>query len=339
MTKVATRIFKYVFVAFAVLFVLLVLTVNANLAALANGLYPGAAPWTHLALVVTEAAGFFWFWRGIFGGSEHLLRLNDDTPEGRKAFAEELVRRLRANPHLQGLDIVPANPDDTVKLKKSLEHLNKIANAEIEQNARRIFIATALAQNGRLDAIIVFFSLCRLIWRISAIYNQRPHPREIAGLYWAVVSTTFIALSLEELDITTEISVGFGQAVHAMAPASLTASIPFAGKALQTFTAATIDGAANCYLALRSGIVARNTFAYAFEEKKPSRAAVYLEAGNVLLGLSTSLMDKLGTGFADVITGVVKGAQNKTVNAGKGIVKTIGRGVGIGSKKKPREQA
>ena len=338
MPKAAARILKHVFAAFAVLFVLLVLTVNSNLASLAGSIYPGAAPWTHLGLLAIELLAFWWFWRGIFGGSEHLLRINDATPEGRKAFAEELARRLQTNPHVKGTNLAPENSDDTEKVKQCLEFLNGKVNEEIEQNARRIFLATALAQNGRLDAIIVFFSLCRLIWRISAVYNQRPHPREIAGLYWAVVSSTFIALSLEELDITTEISVGFGQAVHAMAPASLTASIPFAGKALQTFTTSTIDGAANCYLALRAGIIARNAFAYALEEKKPSRAAVYREAGGLLLGMSTSLMDKLGTGVADVVTGVVKGAQNKTVNAGKGIVKTIGRGVGIGGKKKKEEQ-
>ncbi|CAK7043453.1 MAG: hypothetical protein DELT_02928 [Desulfovibrio sp.] len=327
MTTVAARILKYVLAAFAVLFVLLVLTVNANLASLAGSLYPGAAPWTHLALIVIELLGFFWFWRGIFGGKEHLLRINDRTPEGRKAFADELACRLRDNPHVRAAGLSPEGPNDKEGIEACLQALNARANEEIEQNARRIFLATALAQNGRLDAIIVFFSLCRLIWRISGIYNQRPHPREIAALYWAVVSSTFIALSLEELDITTEISVGFGQAVHAMAPASLTSSIPFAGKALQTFTAATIDGAANCYLALRAGIIARNAFAYAFEEKRPSRAAVYREAGAHLLGMSTSLMDKLGTGVADVLTGAVKCAQNKTVNAGKGIVRTIGKGV------------
>ncbi|SBW01167.1 exported hypothetical protein [uncultured delta proteobacterium] len=332
MNITASRILKYALFAFAVLAALIVLFINRNLASLADLIYPGSLLWAHGSLLAVEAVAFFWFWRGVFGGREHLLHADDDSPEGRAAFARELVRRVRTNPHVLEADLVPSGPEDKERIDQCLALLNKKADAEIEQNARRVFLATALSQNGKLDALIVFISLCRLVWRISAIYNQRPHPREILSLYWAVVTTTFLALSLEELDITTEIGVGFGQALHAMAPAGLTASIPFAGKALQTVTAAAIDGTANCYLALRAGIITRNAYAYAFAEKRPSRAAVFREAGGILLSMSTSLMDKLGVGVADALTGAVRTAQNKTVRASKGLVKTIGVGLGMKSR-------
>ncbi len=329
MNVTASRILKYVFFALAALAALLVLFINRNLASLAELVYSGSLLWAHGLLLVIEAIALFWFWRGIFGGKAHLLYADDDSPEGRQAFAGELLRRLRTNPHVLEAGLAPAGPEDRERLEQCLALLNGKANAEIEQNARRIFLATALSQNGKLDALIVFFSLCRLVWRISSIYNQRPHPREIMSLYWAVVTTTFLALSLEELDITTEIGVGFGQALHAMAPAGLTASIPFAGRALHAVTAAAIDGTANCYLALRAGIITRNAFAYAFAEKRPSRAAVFREAGGLLLTMSTSIMDKLGTGVADALTGAVRTAQNRTVQASKGIVKSLGAGFGI----------
>ncbi|MCC8193379.1 MAG: YcjF family protein [Deltaproteobacteria bacterium] len=332
MKPTASRILKYLLLAIAVLAVLIVLFINHNLASLADMLYPGSMPWAHGILLIVEGAAFFWFWRAVFGGREHLLYADDDTPEGRQAFALELARRLRTNPHLREAGIAPPDPDDTEGLRRCLALLNEKADGEIEQSARRIFLATALSQNGKLDALIVFTSLCRLVWRISAIYNQRPHPREILSLYWAVVTTTFLALSLEELDITTEIGVGFGQALHAMAPAGLTASIPFAGKALQTVTSAAIDGTANCYLALRAGIITRNAFAYAFAAKRPSRAAVFREAGGLLLSMSTSLMDKLGVGVADALTGAVRTAQTKTVRASRGIVRSIGAGFRVKSR-------
>ena len=325
----ASRILKCLLFALAVLTMLILLFVNRNLASLADMIHPGSLLWTHGILLAIEGIALFWFWLSVFGGRDHLLTPDDDSPEGRKAFAAELARRLRTNSHIREAGLAPSSPEDKEQINRCLALLDKKANAEIEQNARRIFLATALSQNGKLDALIVFLSLCRLVWRISTIYNQRPHPREVLSLYWAVVTTTFLALSLEELDLTTEISVGFGQAMHAMAPAGLTASIPFAGKALQTVTSAAIDGTANCYLALRAGIITRNAFAYAFAEKRPSRAMVFREAGGILLNMSTSLMDKLGVGVADALTGVVRTAQTKTVQASKGIVRTIGAGFGI----------
>lgn len=331
MTMTASRILKYVFFAFAVLAALIVLFVNRNLASLAETVFPGSLPWTHGLLLAVEAVGFLWFWRGIFGGHKHLLLMDDDSPEGRERFAKELVRRLRKNPHVREADLAPEGPEDAERVAACMTLLREKAEREIDQSARRVFLATALSQNGKLDAVIVFLSLCRLVWRVSAIYNQRPHPREIASLYWVVVSSTFLALSLEELDVTTEVSVGFGQAFHAMAPAGITASIPFAGRALQTFTASAIDGAANCYLTLRAGIVARNAYDYALANgPRPSRAAVYREAGSRLLSMSGALMDKLASALADGLSGAVKTAQAKTVRAGKGLVEGIGRvGVGI----------
>jgi hypothetical protein len=326
------RLLRCVFVAFAVLAALLVLFVNRNLASLAEALWPGSLWWTHGALLCLEAVAFFQFWRGLFGGRRHLLLPHDAGPEAGERFARELARRLRSNPYVREAGITPSgsgDPDDAERVAACMDLLRAKANEEIERNAKRIFLATALSQNGRLDALIVFCSLCRLVWRISALYNQRPHPREIASLYWAVVSSTFLALSLDELDLTTEISVGFSQAFHAVAPAGLTASIPFAGKALQTFTASAIDGAVNCYLALRAGIIARNAYAYAFQDKRPTRAEVYREAGSLLLAMSASLMDKLAKGLIEALTGgVMESAQNMTVQAGKDIVHGVAQGIG-----------
>lgn len=329
MNITASRIVKYVLLAFALLTALLALYINAGLASFAENVFPGSFLWTHGALLAIESLAFLWFWRGIFGGSKHLLLVDDESPKGRERFARELVRRLRKNPRIREAGLTPSGPADKEKIEACMAFLNEKADQEIHQTARRVFLATALSQNGRLDAFIVFVSLCRLVWRIAALYNQRPHPREIASLYIAVVTSVFLALSLEELDVSTEISIGFGHAFNAMAPAGAAASIPFAGKALQTFTTAAIDGAANCYLTLRTGIVARNAYAYAFADQRPKRAAVYREAGATLLTMSASLMDKLSSGVADGLAGAVRYAQDKTVKAGKGIVESIGR-VGSG---------
>lgn len=336
----APRFLRYILAAVAILFILLLLFINSNLAALAEMLYPGSGLWTHAVLAMAEILAIGWFWRGLFRGPRHLLLMDKDTPEAKQAFARELTRRMRGNPYIRQAGIVreaPFGEDDDEYLKRCLAVLKEKADAEIKQNARRIFLATALSQNGRLDALIVFVSLCRLVWRVSSIYNQRPHPSEIASLYWAVVSSTFLAFSIEELDIATEISIGFGESFQAMAPAGLTASIPFAGKALQTFTSSTIDGATNCYLALRAGIITRNAYFYgARGEEKPSRAMVFREAGSVLFEMSQELVGKVAGAVASNIGATAKNAASfagaKTAQAGKGIMDNISRvGQGISS--------
>ena len=324
------KIMRYSLIAMSVLAALLILFINRNLAGLAELVYPGSAMWAHIFLLLVELLALTWFWRGLFGRHAHLLLMDDSGPEGRQRFAEELARRMKSNPLVLEVGLSPGDPEFQ---EKCLALLEEKANAEIERNARRIFLATALSQNGRLDALIVFVSLCRLVWRVAAIYNQRPHPREVVSLYGAVISTTFLALSIEELDIATEVSVGFGESFQAMAPASVTASIPFAGKALQTFTTSTIDGTANCYLALRAGIITRNAYMYrARQEAIPGRAAVFREAGALLLGLSGGLVDRLARTIGENIAGVARYAQDKTVQAGMNVVDGIGRvGQSIGS--------
>lgn len=325
-----SRLITWLGLGLGLITLVLLIVINSGIARLAEWIHPGAGLWAHLALMAIEVLAFLWFWCGVFGRHQHLLVLDHPDEEKQLEFADELARRLQRNTHIRAyMQRYPGelDPDDPNYLEHCLFILGQQADEEIRRTAKRIFLATALSQNGRIDALIVFASLCRLVWRISAIYNQRPHPREIISLYRAVVSSTFLALSMEELDIGTEITVGFGEAFNAMAPASLTASIPFAGKALQTFTASTIDGAANCYLALRAGIVTRNAYMYGPKPGGwPSRALVYKEAGGMLLGMSQELVSRVASAVGSKLGGLAKQAQSKTVQVGKDIAGSVNAG-------------
>lgn len=324
------RVMTLIFVGLAALAVLLVLFVNRTLADLAEWIYPGSAFVAHMVLMGVEALAFLWFWLGVFGGKKHLLLMEDPTPEAEERFAAEFMRRMQTNPHILRLKAeaaanpaLPAPPDanDPAYRDWCIARLTDKANAEIRQNASRVFLATSLSQNGKLDALLVFVALCRLVWRISSVYNQRPHPREVMSLYWAVVTSTFLALSVEELDIATEISVGFGEAFHAIAPLGLTTSLPVAGRAMQRVTTSTVEGAVNCYLCLRAGIITRNAFAYrAKQQAVPSRTAVFKEAGVILLDMSAGLVEKLARALAGAL-------KNSTVRVSKDIAGGISQGV------------
>lgn len=330
MNQPKSRLITLLGLGLGLITLILLTVINSGIARLVEWIHPGAGFWAHLALAVIEALAFLWFWRGVFGRHQHLLALNNPDTEEQREFAEELTRRMKRNTHIRAcMERHPSelDADDPGYLEHCLFILGQQADDEIRHTAKRIFLATALSQNGRIDALIVFASLCRLVWRISAIYNQRPHPREIISLYGAVVSSTFLALSLEELDIGTEITVGFGEAFNAMAPASLTASIPFAGKALQTFTSSSIDGAANCYLALRAGIITRNAYMYGHKPGGwPSRALVYKEAGGMLLGMSQELVGRVASAVGAKLGGLARQAQNRTVQVGKDIAGSMNAG-------------
>lgn len=317
-----TKMLKWTAVGLGALFLLLALAVNNNLADLVEAFLPGGGVPTHCVLAALEAGACLWFWRGVAGGRRHLSFSDASGPEDRERLARELARRLRANPLLgeAAASFRNREPDfaEAAFQKHCLEILRGRADEETRRTAERIFLATALSQNGRLDALIVFASLCRLVWRIAGIYSQRPHPGEIAALYWAVASSAFLALSLEELDITTEIGVGFGEAFHAAAPATMTSGLPFVGAALHKFTSSAIDGTANCYLALRTGIIARNAYAYALEgDKRPGRAAVFREAGGILLEMSGSLLEQMSEGLKGALRGLTRAAGGKAADAGR----------------------
>lgn len=281
-----TKIAKYAGIALLVVALLLLFAANNALASIVEAFRPGYGVWAHLVLAGVELVAIGSFAASLFLRDKALRIKPNPSDEERRAFTRELGRRCARNSLTRHLD--PADPHF---LAQSLAILGEQADAEIKRTGQRVFLATALSQNGRLDGIIVFFVLCRLVWRISGIYNQRPHPGEILSLYSTVASSAFLAFSIEELDISTEIAASFGEMLHAATPAMATSAVPFVGSALQKFTSSVIDGSANCFLALRAGIIARNAFAFGIEGcEQPKRADVFKEAGTMLFSMSNGVL-------------------------------------------------
>jgi len=344
MTKnLMPKVLKYIGLALAILTALFLLNCNHVLAGIVTLLLPAAYPWVFAALLLIEAAAFYWLWQAWFNRPDHLAFDVTDF-KARKQLENMLVERLCENfrsikdaeqkkdtPNRAVIEecvVLLNKKTDPMFVEDCLKLLNKKANEEIQSTAKRIFLATALSQNGRIDTIIVFVGLCRMVWRISSIYNQKPHPSEVFRLYKAVATATFLAFSIEELNIATEISTGFGELLKAAAPATMARAVPIVGHTFEKITASAIDGAANCFLALRTGIITRNTFAYVLTvEERPSRTVVFKEAGGMLLSItSTPLKDLAGTAkdtFAGVVQDVVDGVENAIQTATSKAIETI----------------
>ena len=179
-----------------------------------------------------------------------------DSPEYQE-FLDGLRSRLRANPLTAG------KPLTTIaEIESTLAELSNEADVVVRNTASTVFLSTALMQNGRLDGLIVLFTQIRMVWRIAQIYVQRPSPREMIQLYANVAGTAFVASGLESLDMGEM----FAPLATSIVPA-LKGAIPGLSGVSHLLVRCVSTGAANAFLTLRVGEVARR---YCELTSKPS---------------------------------------------------------------------
>lgn len=162
-------------------------------------------------------------------------------------YLSALAERLRANPKLRGREL--RNVED---IKSALHTLSADADQVIRNTASIVFLTTAVMQNGRLDGAVVFVTQIRMVWRIAKLYFQRPSLRQMLYLYSNVSVTAFLSASLEDLDlpqIVAPISISLIPAVHG--------AIPGMGGVSALMARSISNGAANAFLTLRVGEIAR----------------------------------------------------------------------------------
>jgi Domain of unknown function (DUF697) len=164
-----------------------------------------------------------------------------------EAYLQTLRLRLTNNPRTREL---PLGTDGEVEA--AIAHLSKEADLVVRRTASTVFLSTALMQNGRLDGLIVLFTQIQMVGRIARIYVQRPSPRELLRLYVNVGGTAFIASGLESLDL--------GEMVAPLAVSvvpALKSGIPGLSGVSALLVKCVSNGAANAFLTLRVGEVAR----------------------------------------------------------------------------------
>lgn len=297
--------------------VILMLLVQLDLTAFqtVEVLAPGWGWLAFVSLLALETGAVLWLGLAWFSRAPRLVLRDDPTEAERQAFARELERRLKKNPHVRAAGL---RATDEHFLEKALDVLDARAGEEIRNSAKRVFLGTALSQNGRLDALIVFVSLARMVWRVSGIYNQRPTPAELWSVYSTVSSATFISFSIEALDIPRTITESMNELLPAVTPAMAASSVPLMGPMMQQCTSAVIDGAANCLLAIRAGVVTRSAFRFAALGREEVRQqACVREAGTMLAEISRETVGAIVEAFR-------KQLVNLPVSMGQKISETVG---------------
>ena len=226
---------------------------------------------------------------------------------------QKLRRRLSANPILEGAPL--ATKEDIVA---ALSRLDERANAALKQAASRAFLATAVSQNGALDALTVLALHARLVWSIASVYSQRPAPAEFVRLYANVVITAYLAGEIE--DIVQEATTA------ALAPTlgtSLVGSVPGMQAATNVVVSSVLSGTANAFATLRVGLIARDY----------SRAWIQPQRGTLRRNAARDAGPLLGEVVASGSTRILKMLPNRAGKAVTDAVTATGEGISsVGNK-------
>jgi hypothetical protein len=162
-------------------------------------------------------------------------------------YRERLSKRLASNPLLASQ---PAG--QPLSVEASLARLDEIADRRTRDVASQVFLATAISQNGSVDALVVLGAQGKLVLDIATIYFQRPTLRDLAYLYANVAATAFIAGELDDIDVAEQM-----QPIVTAVLGSSVAAIPGMSAAASLFVNSVVTGTGNAYLTLRVGIVTR----------------------------------------------------------------------------------
>lgn len=230
-------------------------------------------------------------------------------------FLTELRCRMQMNPRLHEMSL-----DTNEDIPAALARLSQEADKIVRDTASTVFVGTAVMQNGRLDGLIVLATQFRMVWRIASIYYQRPSPRQMLYLYSNVGATALLADNIQEIEFS-ELAAPL---VASIIP-SLKGAIPGLQGISTLLVNSLANGAANAFLTLRVGIVARK---YCESLTTPSRQDVRQSATVSALALVGQITKENGARIAqsswNAVRDAVGGAIDSTV---QGVKNTTGKAV------------
>jgi hypothetical protein len=203
--------------------------------------------------------------------------------------------------------------DDEAAVEEAIERLDEEAARIVKQTAGQVFLSTAVSQSGRLDTFLVFSMQTRMIWKIAHLYYQRPTVRDMVHLYAQVAGTSFVAGELQDLDLSEQVAPVFSAVVG-----SLGGAVPGLQLASSILANSILSGAADAFLTLRVGMIARRYCGAlvvetpsALRRRATSEAAAHLGAivaegsARITRALWTSSRDKVGDAAKDAYTGLL----------------------------------
>ncbi|HNZ35257.1 MAG: DUF697 domain-containing protein [Pseudomonadota bacterium] len=229
-------------------------------------------------------------------------------------YLDALRTRLAANPRLKGFDL-----SDRAGIESALASLGRECDVIIRDSAAAVFVSTAISQSGRLDTVFVLTAHVRMVWRIASIYNQRPALRELVRLYANVAATALVAGELDEAEISEQIEPILSSALGAVS-----LSVPGMQAAASIVVTSILTGAANAFLTLRVGIIARRWCgSLVVDERRALRRTATAEAARLLGSIVKSGTARISRGLWDASKDKVGGAFSGLTGVARDIKDSI----------------
>ena len=300
----------------------------AQLASFSDRALPGAGPLVWWALVLAFGALLLTPVIIYFRLPKALIPPDDDSPAAKERYRSALRVRLKANPLLADVEL-EAND----QLAGALEKLGGEADTIVKNSASAVFVSTAVMQNGRLDGLLVLAGQLRMVWRIAAIYYQRPSPRQMLYLYSNVGANVLIAdniLNIDFAELATPVVVSIFP--------SMKGGIPGLQGISTLLVNSMANGAANAFLTLRVGLLAK---AYCAALATPSSRELRQSTTTRALVLVAAIVKEQGRKVAnkswETVRDAVASATDATLQGARGVLsktseQTVERARAIGRK-------
>jgi hypothetical protein len=274
----------------------------AQVAAAADRFYLGAGQGVFWVLMLLLAGFFLAPIILFFRLPKPLIAPKEASGPAHDEYLRKRRMQLARNPLIAGVPL-----ESEADVAAAISKLDAEANVVIRNTASAIFASTAVMQNGRLDALIVFGSQVRMTWRIASIYYQRPSPRQMAYVYGNVGANVLVADALTDVDFS-----GIVTPVVTAAIPSLKGAVPGLQGISHLLVNSIANGAANAFLTLRVGMIARD---YCAALTYPERADVRRSATIAALRLVADIAKEQGTRVAQAAWSGVTNAVQSTAAA------------------------
>ena len=293
--------------AIGAIILFIIIAINQTVA-----LYYNLAQWSPVfAAIITALVGIVFaallllpIWGFVRYPKAIHLPENEESPEY-QASLQVMLQRLQTNKVLLGQHYEFVGETDLEKIQGAYAKLKEISDHQIKKDANAVFMTTAISQNGVLDGATVLFTLLKMVYYITRVYESRPTMTRMIYLYGQIATVVLVARTMEDLDLIEE---QLEPILTSLLGGSIVSLVPGAMGVTTLVVNSLVEGSVNALLTLRVGTIAQRYLAATVKpDKKALRRGASMEAAGHLGTI-------IGNNAKYVVESVTRAAKKATVD-------------------------